>query len=71
MVKVKHFLYYNMSEKRKLGRPALPKGQRKQPFPMRITPAQLAQFEKAAKEKRLPLRDWITSTLTEAAEKIP
>jgi hypothetical protein len=59
-----------MPPKPKMGRPKLPKGQQKQVFPIRFTAEQLASFEAAAKQKRLPVRDWITSTLTEAAAKI-
>jgi hypothetical protein len=59
-----------MSEKRKMGRPKLPKGKQKQVFPIRFTADQLTEFEAAAQKKRLTVRDWIASTLTEAAKKI-
>jgi hypothetical protein len=67
---VNNFSYYTMSAKIKMGRPRLPKGQQKKVFPIRFTAEQLAAFESAAKKKRLPLRDWIDSTLTEAAGNI-
>ncbi len=52
---------------KRMGRPKLPKGQRKQPFALRFTSEQITAFESAAKTKGLPLRVWIESTLTGAA----
>jgi len=53
-----------------MGRPKLDKNMRKQPFALRFTADQVTAFEAAAKAKRLPLRGWIESTLTEASKNI-
>lgn len=57
-----------MSTKIKMGRPKLPKGEAKTPFPMRFSAAELAAFEKKAKGVGMGLREWMTATLTEAAK---
>ena len=66
-VRVKHFLYYNMSAKKVMGRPRLPPEEKRKVFPLRFNEAELSLFTSAAKAKKLPLREWMTSTLTEAA----
>lgn len=65
-IQVKYFPYYNMSPKSKMGRPKLPKSERKKPFPMRFTDAELATFEAKAKVSGKTVRAWITATLTNA-----
>jgi len=37
---------------------------------MRFTAEEIALFEAAAKAKSLPVREWITFTLTEASKEI-
>jgi hypothetical protein len=59
-----------MSKKKKMGRPKILPGQRKQMFSIRFTVDQVVRFELAAKAKEMPLRAWITSTLTEASSNI-
>jgi hypothetical protein len=59
-----------MSKTKKMGRPKIMPGRRKQMFSIRFTMDQVVRFEFAAKAKRMPLRAWITSTLTDASKDI-
>jgi hypothetical protein len=52
----------------KMGRPKIPKGQQKIPFPIRFTRDNIASFKKAARRSKLDLGDWVTVTLTNAAK---
>ena len=61
-------MYYNMCAKSKMGRPKLPKGEAKKPFPMRFSDTELAAFEKKAEAAGVTVRGWITATLTEASK---
>ena len=51
----------------KMGRPKKKSSERKQTFSLRFTPKELAAFKKAAKRKKLALRDWIALTLVKAS----
>lgn len=51
----------------KMGRPKVPKGKQKIPFPIRFEQDHIAAFERAAKKEKVPVKDWVTSTLTKAA----
>ncbi len=57
-----------MSKKSKMGRPKLPKGLAKTPFPVRFSERELVAFERMAVAQGLTVRAWITATLTEAAK---
>ena len=64
----KHFLYYNMSKKSKMGRPKLPKGEARIPFAIRFSESELVAFERKAVPQGLTVRAWITAVLTDAAK---
>ncbi|SDR74606.1 hypothetical protein SAMN05444173_0704 [Opitutus sp. GAS368] len=64
----KSFSYYNMSKKSKKGRPKLPKGAAKTPFPIRFSEIELVAFERKAVAQGLTVRAWITAMLNEAAK---
>ena len=51
----------------KMGRPRVPKGKQKIPFPIRFERDAIASFKRAAKRERLALKDWVTDALTKAA----
>jgi predicted DNA binding CopG/RHH family protein len=57
-----------MSKKSKMGRPKLPKGSAKTPFPVRFSETELVAFERKAVARGLTVRAWISETLTEAAK---
>jgi predicted HicB family RNase H-like nuclease len=54
---------------KKMGRPPLPKGQQKIPFPIRFTRDDVAAFTLAARRAKLPVKDWVISVLTQAAKR--
>jgi hypothetical protein len=51
-----------------MGRPPIVKGKQKIPFPIRFTRDNVAAFKRAAKKVKKPVADWVTETLTKAAE---
>lgn len=51
-----------------MGRPALPKGKQKIPFPIRFTRDDVASFKRAARCSKMEVKEWVTSTLTGAAK---
>jgi hypothetical protein len=58
-----------MSEKRKPGRPKLPKGQAKGKYvPVRLNDDDMKLFTKAAKKNKQTLSEWIRSTLRQSVE---
>ena len=60
---------YTKSMAAKMGRPRVPKGKQKIPFPIRFARDDVAAFKRAARLAKLPVNDWVTLTLTEAAGK--
>jgi hypothetical protein len=54
----------------KMGRPKLPKGKQKIPFPIRFTRDDVALFKRAARRKGQDVGVWVTETLTYAAKRI-
>jgi hypothetical protein len=54
---------------RKMGRPKIPKGKKKIPFPIRFARDDVAAFKRAAKASKVPIAEWVTSTLTQAAKR--
>jgi len=52
-----------------MGRPKVPKEKQKIPFPIRFTRENVASFEAAAKRANVDVREWVTSTLTEAVKR--
>lgn len=63
---VKHFSY-TKTMSAKMGRPKVPKGKQKIPFPIRFTRDDVASFKRAAKRSKQEVAEWVTSTLTTAA----
>jgi hypothetical protein len=57
-----------MSKKKKMGRPKLPKGEAREVFPLRLSAAERALYERASSEKGLSLPDWMRTTLTNASK---
>jgi hypothetical protein len=51
---------------KKLGRPKLPKSEKKQVFPLRFSRSELAGFQRAARAAGKGLREWISETLIHA-----
>lgn len=51
-----------------MGRPPVPDDEKKKPYPMRFSDAELASFEKKAKAEGITVRAWINATLTKAAK---
>lgn len=65
---VKDFSYTkNMAAR--TGRPKIPKGKQKKPFPIRFTRDDIASFIRAARQKKVTVNEWVTSTLTAAAKR--
>lgn len=50
----------------KMGRPKVPKGQQKIPFPIRFERDALKAFKRAARTQKMSVTEWVTSTLTKA-----
>lgn len=67
MMIVKDFSY-TQSMTAKMGRPRIPKGLQKIPFPIRFTRDQIAAFKRRARRSRIGVKDWVTSILTEASK---
>lgn len=63
----KTFPYTKCMKPKKLGRPKVPKGQQKIPFPIRFARDDVAAFKRAAKRDRKPVAAWVTEVLTKAA----
>jgi predicted DNA binding CopG/RHH family protein len=57
-----------MSKKSKMGRPKLPRGEAKVPFPIRFSERELVAFERKAVAQGLTTRAWISAILTSAAK---
>ena len=53
----------------KMGRPKVPKGKQKIPFPIRFTRDDVAAFKRAARVEKVPVNEWVTSTLTHAVKR--
>jgi len=53
---------------KKMGRPKIPKGKQKIPFPIRFSRDDVASFKRAAKRAKVDVKEWVTSTLTKAAK---
>jgi hypothetical protein len=66
MVLVNNFPY-TKSMSAKMGRPKVPKGKQKVPFPIRFTRDDVASFKRAARAAKMPVAEWVTSTLTKAS----
>jgi hypothetical protein len=56
------------NEKRKVGRPSLPKGEVKEVTPIRFPKDEKATFEKAAQKAGLSFSEWVRQSLRVAAE---
>ncbi len=56
-----------MAKKVKLGRPALPKHERRQVFTLRLSPAELAAIERAASDAGLTVSRWARAALLQRA----
>jgi uncharacterized protein (DUF1778 family) len=54
----------------KMGRPKLPDGQVRGVYPLRLSGAERALFERAAKAEKEKLPEWMRKTLTSAAKSI-
>jgi len=54
---------------KKMGRPKVPKGKKKIPFPIRFTRDDVAAFKRSAKAAKVPVAEWVTSTLTRAVNR--
>jgi len=53
----------------KMGRPKVPKGKQKIPFPIRFERDAVASFKRAARAAKMPLAEWVTVTLTQATKR--
>lgn len=53
----------------KMGRPKVAKGKQKIPFPIRFARDDVAAFKRAARIAKMPLPEWVTQTLTNAAKR--
>jgi predicted HicB family RNase H-like nuclease len=67
MVVVNNFSY-TKTMSAKMGRPKVPKGKQKIPFPIRFTRDNVAAFKRAARAAKMPVNEWVTSALTKAAK---
>jgi predicted HicB family RNase H-like nuclease len=56
-----------MTEKKKLGRPKLPKGEAKKLFSFRLSKPERHQIEHAAKKAGVKVTKWARETLLQAA----
>jgi predicted HicB family RNase H-like nuclease len=52
----------------KMGRPKIPKGKQKIPFPIRFERDSVAAFKLAAKREHLTVNEWVTNVLTNASK---
>ena len=52
-----------------MGRPKVAKGKQKIPFPIRFSRDDVASFKRAARAVKLPVNEWVTQTLTNAAKR--
>jgi hypothetical protein len=67
-VSVKNFPY-TKTMSAKMGRPKVPKGKQKIPFPIRFTRDDVASFKRAARAQKMHVAEWVSSTLTKAAKR--
>jgi hypothetical protein len=60
---------YTKTMKPKMGRPKVAKGKQKIPFPIRFARDDIAAFKRSARAAKMPINDWVTRILTNAAKR--